>query len=208
VAGVESASAHRLDEYLQAMRVDIRHEGILLELDLTPGAALAPAILAALDPDGDERIEPAVSDAYAGEVMRSLRLTIDGQQSVLALASREFPSATELRAGVGVVRLVFVAELSQTTGLHRMVVENGYRNDVSVYLANALRTESRAVTIASQLRDPGQRSLTIDYVVGRQLLARVSGAWTGAAALLIGFTAYWRRRQSRSKAAEVRSSSY
>src|SRR5688500_3331629 len=102
VAGTESASAHRLDEYLQAMRGDIRDDGFVPALDPTPGAGLAPAIVAALDPDGDGSIAPDVGDTYAGEVMRSLRLTIDGRPSALALASRDFPSMEELRAGTGV----------------------------------------------------------------------------------------------------------
>ena len=195
MAGAESAWAHRVDEYLQALRVDIRADGIVLALDLTPGASLAPGILAALDPDGDGSIEPRAGDAYAGEVMRSLRLTIDGRPSAIALASRNFASPDELRAGTGVVRLVFMAEVSQPPGSHRIEIENGYRQDVSVYLANALRPGSGAVTIASQLRDPRQQSLTIDYVVGgRGLLTRASASWTAVAMLLIGFTACWRRR--------------
>src|SRR5689334_7014001 len=32
------ASAHRLDEYLQATRVDVGADGIGIEIDLTPGA--------------------------------------------------------------------------------------------------------------------------------------------------------------------------
>lgn len=197
LAGAESVSAHRLDEYLQAMRVDLRRDAIALELDLTPGASLAQEILAALDPDGDGVMEPADRDAYVSDVARSLQLTIDGRQSAIAPSSRDFPSSDELRAGTGVVRLVFIAEWNHTTGPHQMVVDNAYRRDVSVYLANALRPDPGTVRISSQRRDSRQQSLTIDYVVGRRRLTGASASWTGGAVLLIGIAAYWRRRQPR-----------
>jgi hypothetical protein len=197
LAGAESVSAHRLDEYLQAMRVDLRRDAIALELDLTPGASLAQEILAALDPDGDGVMEPADRDAYVSDVARRLQLTIDGRQSAIAPSSCDFPSPDELRAGTGVVRLVFIAALNHTTGPHQMVVDNAYRREVSVYLANALRPDPGTVRISSQRRDSRQQSLTIDYVVGRQRLTGASASWTGGAVLLIGIAAYWRRRQPR-----------
>jgi hypothetical protein len=189
--GAVPASAHRLDEYLQAMRVDVRVNGIVVEVDLTPGAAIAPAILAVLDPDPDGAIGSAERDAYIAGVIRSLNLTLDGRPLALGEASRDFPSADELRDGTGVVRLVLAAEFEQSSGPHRLVADNGYRRDVGAYLANVLRPASDAITIASQQRDPRQRTLTIDYVVGRPLLTRAS--WTAAAALLIAFSWYRRR---------------
>ena len=125
--------------------------------------------------------------------MRSLELTIDGRRSTLALVSRQFPSVDELRAGSGVISFVMRADVAHAGGAHQLRVENGYRRDVSVYLANALRPDGGAVTIASQRRDPSQQTLTLDYVVGAPLLTRFSVAWTSAALLLIGCGAYWRR---------------
>jgi hypothetical protein len=190
LAGVP-ASAHRLDEYLQAMRVDVRRDGIVVELDLTPGAAIAPAILSVLDPDVDGAIQPAARDAYVADVIRGLEVRFDDRLLALAVASSDFPSVDELSAGTGVVRLVLEAEFTQSSGAHRLVADNGYRRDVSVYLANALRPESPAISIAAQQRDRLQQTLTIDYVAGRPLLTRAS--WTAAAALLIAFCWYRRR---------------
>jgi hypothetical protein len=195
LVGAEPASAHRLDEYLQALRVDVRRDAIVLELDLTPGATLAPEILAAVDPDGDGVMESADRDAYVHEVAQRLQLTIDGRPSALVSMTRDFPSSDAFRTGTGVVRLSFIAGFHQTTGSHQIVVNNGYRSEVSVYLANALQPDPGAVTISSQRRDARQQSLTIDYVVGRQMVTAASASWTGGAALLIGLTAYWRRRQ-------------
>jgi hypothetical protein len=194
LAAAAPASAHRLDEYLQALRVDVRGDAIVLELDLTPGANLAADIVSVLDPEGDGAIDSNRSEAYATEVARSLELAIDGGRSTLALVNRQFPSVDKLRAGSGVIRVVMRADVAHAGGSHQLRVENGFRSDVSVYLANALRPDGGAVTIASQRREPSQRTLTLDYVVGPPPLTRFSVAWTSAALLLFGCGAYWRRR--------------
>jgi hypothetical protein len=36
---------HRLDEYLQAARLSLASERVALEIDLTPGIAIAPGII-------------------------------------------------------------------------------------------------------------------------------------------------------------------
>jgi hypothetical protein len=193
IAAAAPASAHRLDEYLQALRVDLRGDAVVLELDLTPGANLAAGIVPVLDPDGDGVIDSIRSEAYTGEVARSVELAIDGRRTPLAWVSGQFPSVDELQAGNGVIRVVMRADVVHARGSHQLRVENNYRRDVSVYLANVLRPQGSAVTIASQRRDPDQQRLTIDYAVGAALLSRFSVAWTSAAFLLIGCGVYWRR---------------
>ena len=189
--GAAPASAHRLDEYLQAMRVDVRTGGIVVELDLTPGASIAPAILAVLDPDSDGLIEPAERDRYVADLIRNFHVTLDARPLALRGWSRVFPSPAELQDGNGVVRLVLEAEFEQSRGSHQVVIDNGYRRDVGVYLANVLRPESGAITITAQRRDPRQQTLVIDYGVGHPLLIRAS--WMAFAALLIAFSWYRRR---------------
>jgi hypothetical protein len=186
------ASAHRLDEYLQAMRVDVRPEGIVIELDLTPGANIAADVLAALDPDGDGTIDRSEADAYITTVLRSVDVAVDGEPLTVRLVNSKLPSVDDLRAGSGVIKLTATADAVHSRGRHRLRVANGYRNDVGVYLANALRPDPGPVTIASQSRDPRQQALTIDYFVGGPLLTRTSTAWTVFAVLLLGCCAYWR----------------
>ena len=48
-----SLSAHRMDEYLQAARIAIDPDRVEIELDLTPGIALAESILADIDRNHD-----------------------------------------------------------------------------------------------------------------------------------------------------------
>ena len=45
LAGVAVVSAHRRDEYLQAARLALDPGRVQIELDLTPGIAVADAIL-------------------------------------------------------------------------------------------------------------------------------------------------------------------
>jgi len=198
IATAVPASAHRLDEYLQALRVDVRADGIVVELDLTPGASLAADVLATLDAYVDGAIDMAEADAYVASVLRSLELSIDDHRVGLDLVSRTIPSIDEVREGNGVINLVARVEVEQPLGRHRLRVSNGHRPDVGVYLANALRPDSRAITIASQLRDPRQQTLMIDYVVSPPLAAHAS-AWAAIAALLLGCSVYWRVSPARGR---------
>ena len=179
------ASAHRLDEYLQALRVDVRTDGIVVELDLTPGANLAGDVVAALDTNADAVIDPSEADAYVSSVMGSLEATVDDRRVALDLVSRTVPSLEEVREGTGVISLVARGDVDQSRGRHRVRLSNGYRSEVGVYLANALRPDARAIAIASQARDPRQQTLTIDYVVNAPLGA-AAFAWTAIALVLLG----------------------
>lgn len=187
------ASAHRLDEYLQAMRVDVRADGIVVELDLTPGANLAADIIAALDRNGDGEIGQDEADSHVTGVLNSLDVKIDGRSAALTKTRQDFPALEELLDGAAVIRLMFVADIEHAGGTHHLVVRNGYRPDVGVYLANALHPGSGAITIGRQVRDPQQRTLSIEYTVARLALTRAAVSWTALAAVLIGVSA-WRRR--------------
>src|SRR4051812_3412896 len=51
-----SASAHRLDQYLQATRLSLAADQVGVEIDLTPGVEVAPAVFALINTDHDGRI--------------------------------------------------------------------------------------------------------------------------------------------------------
>ena len=54
-----AALAHRLDEYLQATRLSLAPDRVVLKIDLTPGVEVAPAIFAMITPNRDGRISEA-----------------------------------------------------------------------------------------------------------------------------------------------------
>jgi hypothetical protein len=58
------AIGHRLDEYLQAAIISIGTDRVHAELTLTPGVAVFPALVGAIDTDGNGIITPVEQQAY------------------------------------------------------------------------------------------------------------------------------------------------
>src|SRR5690348_9557215 len=69
---VATVSAHRRDEYLQAARLDIASDRIEVQLDLTPGIALADRVVWEIDGDHDGVVSDAEARAYANAVEQHL----------------------------------------------------------------------------------------------------------------------------------------
>lgn len=177
------ADAHRLDEYLQATRVAVDADRVRLEIDLSPGVAIADAVIRAIDADGDGRVTDREADAYAASALRAMTLTVDGRSTALHLDTRRFPSTDDMREGVGTIRLTASAPVPSATGRRQLAFANGWHPAGSVYLVNALVPSDARVTIASQRRDPLQRTFTLDYDVG------ASRTWIGWSGLFVAMCA-------------------
>ncbi len=183
-------SAHRLDEYLQAARIDLQPAGVLIDLDLTPGAAVADSIIAMIDRDGDGSMSTDEQRAYASEVVRALEIEIDGESLPSRLMSSSFPAMSVFRRGEGTIRLqVGASHPVLSGGAHQLSFRNGHLGDRSVYLANALLPRSDRVSVSGQRRDARQRELRIDFAV-RDGSIDSTLAWllgVAAAVLMMGF---------------------
>src|SRR4029450_9062115 len=70
--------AHRLDEYLQATRLDLAVDHIVLKMDLTPGVDVAPLIFALINTNRDGRISENEARAYVNQVLKEAILEVDG----------------------------------------------------------------------------------------------------------------------------------
>jgi hypothetical protein len=163
-----AASAHRLDEYLQATRIAVDAGRIDVELSLTPGSGVADAVVAVIDRNADGRISEDEADAYAQRVAGDLRLQVDDTAIPLALSPREFPDAGDMRAGVGVIRLSGTAVLARPAGgHHRISYDNAHMPGISVFLVNTLTPPTPDVLIGKQERDEFQRTLVVDYEIAR-----------------------------------------
>jgi hypothetical protein len=168
VALTGSASAHRLDECLQAARIAVEPDHVLLELDVTPGVVVAEALVADIDADGNGALSIQEQDAFIRRLLGSITLRVDGQRLELAKPSASFPDVAALRRGEGTIAMRSEVRLtSLATGEHRVQFRNGYRSDVSVYLANALVPASDRVAVTAQHRAADQRDLTIEYRLDR-----------------------------------------
>jgi hypothetical protein len=192
----DRASAHRLDEYLQAARIGIDPSRVDIELDLTPGIALAEAIIADIDRDRDGSQSLEEQRAYAAEVSNAIRLAVDGRPLQVMPRTSSFPDLDAVRRGDGTIRLQWEARVPPlTVGAHHLSFRNAYREVVSVYLANALVPESDRVAVTGQKRESDQRALTIDYVIlpGPPTSTRLS-LLLGSLAGVVALAALLRRR--------------
>ena len=161
-----AATAHRLDEYLQATRLGVGPSSVSIEIELTPGQSIASSVIAAIDSDGDGQFSTAEAEAYGRTVVGFCTLSVDGRP--VQLQYRSVTSADEgaMQEGVGSLRIQTSGLLERAApGHHRLDFVNGHRPSGSVYLVNALVPDDPGVRITAQRRDPEQRSLSIDYEV-------------------------------------------
>ena len=195
IAGGARASAHRLDEYLQAARIGIDPARVTIELDLTPGLAVAPRVISEIDTNRDGSISPSDVRTYAARVLQDISADLDGRALLLTLTDSEASSVDDLRNGEGAVRLRAMTALAASPGEHRLRVRNLHHADIGVYLANALVPATDRVAIVSQERDANQREIVVTYTLAG---ASTAVPWRPAVlglgtALLLG-VAWWRLR--------------
>ena len=161
-----NVSAHRTEDYLQAARIGLDPDGVVITLDLTPGIVVAEAFIAALDHDRDGTLSTAEQRRYARRVVRALKVEIDERPLQPRAVSWSFPEPPALRRGEGTVRLKILAALPGiSAGVHRLFFGNAHLAGHSVYLANALVPESARLAVTAQRRTGDQSELTIEYTV-------------------------------------------
>lgn len=183
--------AHRLDEYLQAARVSVEANRARVELDLSPGVAVAGGIVGTIDSNHDGQVDVREADAYAAAVLREATLNVDGRAVTWHLEHCEIAAIDDMLQGVGTTRIVASAPVTAASGHHRLTLTNNHQPRVSVYLANALTPTDRRVTLGAQRRDVLQRTFTLDYDVAG---TRAWLGWSGAAVSMVTFLLVGRRR--------------
>lgn len=192
------ALAHRLDEYLQAATIALARDQVTVTLRLTPGIAVAPEVLAAIDTNGDDTLSPAEQQAYAAQIRQDLRLTIDGQTAPLRLTASAFPPSDALRHGLGEIALTFAAALPPTGAPHDLTFENHQGGADAIYLANTLLPCDPAIHVLGQQRTFNQSTyrltFTLDAPKARRLPQRQDAQpvlqtffWHGVHHILTGY---------------------
>lgn len=179
-----SVRAHRLDEYLQASRIALGRASVTIELDLTPGAAIAPVVFAMIDGDRNGAIADREAEQYLGAVVEALEVSVDGQAVKPRLVRYSMPDWGAVVEGRGSMRLTASAALTEIgPGAHQLLIRNVHRSDIGVYLANALVPDDTAIEISTQRRDDLQHELTIEYRV--RATEGDPAMWSVAAAVLL-----------------------
>ena len=200
------ALAHRKDEFLQAARVEIDPGQVRIELDLTPGIAVAEDVLGQIDADRDGSISAGEADRYIAGVVRGIALEVDGRALTPLLVDRAIPAVDVLRRGEGAIRMQLSVSLPPLgAGAHLLRYRNGHRSDIGVYLVNALVPSSDRVAITDQRRDVDQRELEVAYLL-RGEAAAVRRQWIapGLAGLAIAAAALSLARISRRGSGRLR----
>jgi hypothetical protein len=209
---VAPASAHRLDEYLQATTIALEKDRVQAQLRLTPGVAVFRRVLSIIDTDADGIISEAEQQAYATRVLDDLSLTIDGNHLRLELVSVNYPSLDEMKEGRGEIQLEFTAGVPGGGPDRRLIFENHHQSRIAAYLVNCLVPRDPDIRITAQNRNYRQSFYQLDYVQadGQASLIQPdvrsappssawwSGAWGwfGVVGLLLftGAAFAWRRR--------------
>ena len=160
--------AHQLDEYLQATLVVIEADRIRLQINLTPGVALAEQVLGLIDSNHDGVISTSEAAAYSELLKHDLIVRLDERDIKLKLTASYFPGVDELRTGWGFVQLEFSAAAGRlATGAHTLSIENRHMASKSVYLVNAALPASRAIQIVKQIRNENQSVGEIQFACQR-----------------------------------------
>jgi hypothetical protein len=156
--------AHRDDQYLQAKLVVIEPSEVRLQINLTPGIAVAEQVIARIDRDRDGAISTKEAAAYAELLKRDLTIRLDGRKSELKLAASEFVPPEELRTGSGTIQMEFTASFGPlAAGPHRLTIENRHLTKISVYLINAAQPRFATVQITRQKRNHNQSTGEIEF---------------------------------------------
>jgi hypothetical protein len=159
-------SAHRYDEYLHASRIAITPGSVRIEMSLTPGMAVADAVIGEIDSNRDATLSTAERQAYAQRVIAGLSLRLDDAVVPLTLMESTVPALGALRGGDTAISLVVDARLPRPAdGAHRLSFRNANVAHGAVYLANALLPEDDRVSITGMTHAVDQSGLTVAYTV-------------------------------------------
>lgn len=157
---------HRLDEYLQATLVVIEPQHVRLQINLTPGVAVADQVLGLIDRDHDGAISTNEAAAYCDLVKRDFIAGLDGCNFPLKLTSSYFPGPEELRTGWGFIQMEFSGTLgSLAAGPHKLTIENRHLPGASVYLINAAQPSSGSIRVDKQIRNENQSAGEIEFTL-------------------------------------------
>ncbi len=189
VAGGPPAFAHQVDEYLQTAFISLTKDSASVEMFLTPGVAVLPAVLGAIDSNGDGTISKAEQRAYADRVVRDLSVTVNGESIRPRLLAANFPNIEDMKEGLGTIHLELKVDLPRNSSSRRLRWENRHQAQISAYQMNCLMPADPAIHIISDHRNYSQSIYEMEYSDGGTgaTTAGSTGRWAlrlGLAALL------------------------
>jgi len=163
------AQAHPLDEVVQGAYLTLAPGAVRLELDLSPGANVAGALLQALDANADRVITDTEAQRYAQRVLGQSSLTLDGVAVAWTLEDISVPPYRGLEAGGGTITIRAVAERADGPGSHVLSYRNDYQPVASLRAANVFLQPGTGwlYRITAQQRSDDGVQLTVTYAATR-----------------------------------------
>ena len=167
------AAAHPLDEILQGAYLTLAPGEVRLELDLTPGANVAGALLQAIDANADRTITAAEAQRYARRVLTQSTLTLDDVTVFWALGDVVVPPYQALEAGGGTITIRAVAGRRDGEGTHVLGYRNDHQPGPSLRVANIFPEPGQGwqYRVVTQQRSDEGAQLTVTYTAARQQAA-------------------------------------
>ncbi|EHH68701.1 hypothetical protein [Gluconobacter morbifer] len=160
-----AASAHRLDEYLQATTIGLSRDHIALHLRLTPGVDVAEGIIRQIDINSDGILSSAEQHAYITRMTRNLSASLNGKPLFLTLESATFPPPTAIRGGTGVLDLRFTIQAPLQNGPNRLTYTNRGAGPETVWLVNCLLPQDPDLHVLQQRRSRDQSDYQLDFTL-------------------------------------------
>jgi hypothetical protein len=184
VGGV--AFGHRLDEYLQGTILSVGKTRLEAQMTLTPGVAIFPKLVAAIDADGDGVISEKEQRAYAAQVLRDLSIKVDGASLTPELVSVRFSNPGGMKDGLGEIAIDYSAELPRGGRSRKIVLQNHHQGAIAAYQVNCLVPKDPDIRIEAQKRDYLQSVYEVDY--SQSNVSPWSAMWWLGAVPLVLFT--------------------
>ncbi len=130
------AAAHPVDEAVQSAYLTLARGEVRLELDLTPGTAVAAALLSSLDANTDQHVDDAEAQAYALRVLQQSSLSLDGVTTAWRLEKVSVPPYQGLKLQGDTLRIFAAAGRAERAGAHTLRYANHYEPAKSQCIAN------------------------------------------------------------------------
>ncbi|GAA0519273.1 hypothetical protein [Deinococcus depolymerans] len=163
------ARAHPVDEVVQGAYLTLTPTAVELELDITPGSAVAASVTGSLDADHDGRVTAAEARAYATRVLAAQTLTLDGTRARWTLRDVQVPPLANLKVGGDTLKIFAVAPRTQRAGTHALTYTNAYRPAKTQRIANIFLKPGGTLTdrVTAQTRSADLTRLTVQFTTGR-----------------------------------------
>ena len=156
-----AASAHPVDEVVQGAYLMVAPGRLRLQLEITPGPAVAATVLRVLDADGDHVFSRAERRAFAERVLRQAALSIDGRSVSWRFDQIGVPAYAIVEQQAGTIQLFADAPLVADGKPRRLVFLNAYRPARGPTTTNIFAAPGSTCMFAGQRRSDDGRMFAV-----------------------------------------------